>query len=342
MKKLFCLLFALLLPLTALGEGWEVSVDGTVVTFTATTGAAALTIEKVSAQVRVNSVTITPAAVGSEDCEHSYDNACDAECNVCKTTRTPAAHKGGTATCKAKAKCTVCGAEYGSPASHKEVTLAAKSATYTSTGLTAGKKCSACGKTTVAQKTIAKLTLSKVDGFKAKKVKVAKSSEIALTWNAVTGAKGYEIYQQNGSSWKKIKTTSGTSYTVKKLKSNKTYKFKVRAVVDGASGAYSSVLKVETIPETTSKLTLKAGKKQLTASWSKVSGISGYEIQYSTSKKFTKKTTKTVSAKSSSKKTTIKKLKNGKKYYVRLRAYKTVDGKKVYSDRSAVKSVKVK
>ena len=244
-------------------------------------------------------------------------------------------------------KCSVCGTITASQrviakTAHKEIAVAGKSATYTSTGLTAGKKCSVCGKITVAQKTIAKLTLSKVDGLKAKKVKVAKSSEITLAWNAVTGAKGYEIYQQNGSSWKKIKTTSGTSYAVKKLKSNKTYKFKVRAVVDGASGAYSSTLKVETIPATISKLTLKAGSKQLTATWKSVSDISGYEVQYSTSKKFTKKTTKTVKVKKSSKKTTIKKLKKGKKYYVRVRTYKTVNGKKIYSGWSTVKNVKVK
>ena len=84
----------------------------------------------------------------------------------------------------------------------------------------------------------------------------------------------------------------GQSVSHSHRKTNRTWKpniRKVRAVVDGASGAYSSALKVETIPETTSKLTLKAGKKQLTASWSKVSGISGYEIQYSTDKTFQSK-----------------------------------------------------
>ncbi len=232
--------------------------------------------------------------------------------------------------------------------SHTVVKDKAVSATYTKTGITEGSHCSVCGRVLVAQKTVSKLTLSKVDGLRAKDIKVAKACEIKLSWNKVSGAEKYEVYIKNGSKWTKLTSTSKTSYTVKKdgkknnLKADKEYQFRVRAVVDGASGAYSSVLKVETIPETTSKLTLKAGKKQLTASWSKVSGISGYEIQYSTSKKFTKKTTKTVSAKSSSKKTTIKKLKKGKKYYVRLRAYKTVDGKKVYSDWSAVKSVKVK
>jgi len=277
---------------------------------------------------------------------HTYDNACDTQCNMCNELRA-ITHTGGTATCKAKAKCTVCGAEYGSLASHKEVTLAAKSATYTSTGLTAGKKCSVCGKTTVAQNTIAKLTLGKVDGLKAKKVKVAKKSEITLTWTSLGDGVKYEVYIKNGKKWTKLTTTSKTSYTVKKdgkkkyLKADKEYQFRVRAVVDDIKGKYSSTLKVETIPSTAT-LKLKAGKKQLTASWSKVSDISGYEVQYSTSKKFSKKTTKTVKVKKSSKKTTIKKLKKGKKYFVRIRTYKTVDGKKIYSGWSTVKNVKVK
>ena len=245
-------------------------------------------------------------------------------------------------------KCSVCGTitvaqrTVAKTAHNSNITIPAVVATYSSEGKTAGKKCSACGKITIAQQTIAKLTLSKVSGLKAKDIKIAKSSEIKLVWNKVSGAEEYEVYQYVSKKWKKIKTTSSTSYTVKKLKADKEYKFKVRAVVDGANGAYSSVLTVKTVPATTSKLTLKAGKKQLTVSWSTVSDISGYEVQYSTSKKFTKKTTKTVSAKKSSKKTTIKKLTKGKKYYVRVRTYKTVNGKKIYSDWSTVKNERVK
>ena len=100
-------------------EGWEASVDGTVVTFTATTGAANLTIEDVSAQVRVNSVTITPAATGSEDCAHEYDNACDADCNLCGAIRVIEHAYVETivdATCTAAGSktytCSVCGDSY--------------------------------------------------------------------------------------------------------------------------------------------------------------------------------------------------------------------------------------
>ena len=66
-------------------------------------------------------------------------------------------------------------------------------------------------------------------------------------------------------------------------------------------------------------------------------------LEYSTSKKFTSKTTKKVTfKKGTTKKTTLKKLKSKKKYYVRIRAYKTVNGKKAYGSYSSVKSVTVK
>ena len=83
------------------------------------------------------------------------------------------------------------------------------------------------------------------------------------------------------------------------------------------------------VPKNIKLKSVKAGSKSLTVKWTKTSShVKGYEIQYSTSSKFTKKTTKTVkvtSYKTSSK--TIKKLKAKKKYYVRIRAYKTVSGK---------------
>lgn len=86
----------------------------------------------------------------------------------------------------------------------------------------------------------------------------------------------------------------------------------------------------------------KAGKKSVKVTWKKVKGIKGYQIQYSTNKKF-KKGNKTITIKSTkSTSATIKKLKSKKKYYVRMRTYKIVNGKKVYSAWSKAKSVKVK
>ena len=226
---------------------------------------------------------------------------------------------------------------------HTEVKIAAKAATYKATGLTEGKKCADCGKITVAQKTVARKKLGKVKGIKVKSVKLASGSKSTLTlsWSKVTGAEKYEIQQYVSKKWKTIKTTSKTYCTVTKLKADKSYKFRVRAVAGKYYGSYSSSFTGKTVPPgTTVKLT--AGKKLFTASWSAVADITSYEVQYSTSSKFSKKTTKTITVKAKSKKTTIKKLTKGKKYYVKVRAYKTVGKTKVYSAWSAVKSVKVK
>ena len=107
--------------------------------------------------------------------------------------------------------------------------------------------------------------------------------------------------------------------------------------------AQNERLKKETAPGKTSIKKLTAGKKKFTATWKTISGVKGYQIQYSTSKNFSKKTTKSKTVKSyKTKKQTVSKLKAKKTYYVHVRTYKTVDGKTVYSGWSSAKKVKTK
>ena len=91
-----------------------------------------------------------------------------------------------------------------------------------------------------------------------------------------------------------------------------------------------------------SKLLWKTAKntkgRKLTASWKKASEADGYQIQYAPNKKFKKAKSKTVKSTS----VTLKKLKKKTTYFVRVRAYKVVDGKKVYGKWSSVKKVKIK
>ena len=95
-------------------------------------------------------------------------------------------------------------------------------------------------------------------------------------------------------------------------------------------------------PKSVSPKKVKSAKKAISVEWKKVSGVKGYQIQVATDKKF-KKNKKTVTIKKQkTTKTTVKKLKAKKKYYVRVRTYKIVNGKKVYSSWSKVKSVKTK
>ena len=78
--------------------------------------------------------------------------------------------------------------------------------------------------------------------------------------------------------------------------------------------------------------------RKLTANWKKTSEADGYQIQYAPNKKFKKAKSKTVKSTS----VTLKKLKKKTTYFVRVRAYKTADGKKVYGKWSSVKKVKIK
>lgn len=96
-----------------------------------------------------------------------------------------------------------------------------------------------------------------------------------------------------------------------------------------------------TTPAKTKVQKISTGKKSITAQWKKVAGVSAYQVQIATNKKFSKnKKTFKVSKKST--KVKIKKLKAKKVYYVRVRSYKKVNGKKVYSKWSTVRKVKTK
>ena len=122
--------------------------------------------------------------------------------------------------------------------------------------------------------------------------------------------------------------TKGTDYTVKYSDNIKVGKATVKIKGKGKySGTVKKTFKIN--PKAVTKLALKAGSKKLTVTWKKVSGASGYEIQYGTKKDFSN--AKKAKVKKTEVKTTLKKLNAKKKYYVRIRAYKTVSGKKYYS-----------
>ena len=89
------------------------------------------------------------------------------------------------------------------------------------------------------------------------------------------------------------------------------------------------------------KATVAAKNDSVKVTIKKVAGAAGYEVQYSTSKKFTKKTTKSKTTKKTS--YTVKSLKDKTTYYVRVRAYKLdKNGKKVYSKWTSTTKVKTK
>lgn len=106
-----------------------------------------------------------------------------------------------------------------------------------------------------------------------------------------------------------------------------------------ATGAYNSATRTVTITVKPTRKTLKsvtAGKKKLTVKFTKDTKASGYQLQYSTSSKFAASKTKTLKLGKNTTSRTIKNLKSGKRYYVRIRSYTTVGGKTVYGSWSKV------
>lgn len=132
-----------------------------------------------------------------------------------------------------------------------------------------------------------------------------------------------------------------TNYTLTYSANKKIGEAKVTIKGRGHNYAGKTVKTFKIVPKTTKIQKLAKGDKKITVKWGIVKKqCSGYQIQYSTSEKFTKKTTKKVTVKSyKTTKKTIRNLKSNKKYYVRIRTYKVVKGKKYYSYWSKVKSI---
>ena len=176
----------------------------------------------------------------------------------------------------------------------------------------------------------------------ALKTKITGTGTIALTWNSVKGADGYEIYRTAGKSktYKKIASVKGkTAYIDKKKTVGTAYTYKVRAYSGKIYSAFSKAVKTMARPFRPA-LSLKAGKRQIQLSWKGVKGADGYQIYRSASKngKYTK-----IAEASAGKRTFVNKgLKSGKKYYYKMRAYERAGGKRVYSHYSEAKMSKVK
>lgn len=94
----------------------------------------------------------------------------------------------------------------------------------------------------------------------------------------------------------------------------------------------------------TSIVKLKAGKKKVTVKWDKIANVNGYQLQSSIKRNFKKNTKIVTIRKKKVTKKVLKNLKKGKKYFIRIRTFKMVNGKKniLYSAWSAVGKIRIK
>lgn len=170
-------------------------------------------------------------------------------------------------------------------------------------------------------------TFAAVDGFFV----VAPATSLATKYAADNGFTAYDPANC---------ATGNHPYAVTTVKATLFAKGKATYVCPACGNTVVKSLKKKTFKISSLKSTKK---NTIVVKTKKQAQIKGYQVQYSTSKKFTKKTTKAVKvATKKGLKKTVKGLKSGKKYYVRVRAYKMNGKKTVYSAWTAKKSVKVK
>ena len=157
-----------------------------------------------------------------------------------------------------------------------------------------------------------------------------------------------------------VPTVSSVMLDGKKLTAND-YEVSFSNAKSGAIGKYTATVTLKGDYKGTGTATysinpkpakiskLAKGKKKMTVKWKKAAknditykALDGYEIQYSLSPDFSSADTKTTTASRKAASKAIKKLQSKQTYYVRVRTYKSAGGAKLYSNWSAVKSVKVK
>ena len=303
----------------------------------------------------------------SDDTNHWH------ECSRCHDKKDEAAHDYGSDNV-----CDTCGYEKTVPHTHNLTLVAAKAATCTEGGKEAYYKCEGCGKfyedvlgtkeitdlaswgniakiahttkQTVTKATptangkivnycsVCKKTLSTTVIPKASSIKLKATS---LTYNGKVRTPKVIVKDRTGKTLVK-----NTDYTVSYAKGRKYVgKYAVKITFKGKySGTKTLYFTIK--PKATSISSLKAGSKKFTVKWKKqATQTTGYQVQYSASSKFSKAKTVTVGKnKTVSKK--ISKLSGKKKYYVRVRTYKTVkiNGKsiRIYSGWSKAKTVTTK
>ena len=304
----------------------------------------------------------------SDDTNHWH------ECSRCHDKKDEAAHDYGSDNV-----CDTCGYYKTVPHTHNLTLVAAKAATCTEGGKEAYYKCEGCGKfyedvlgtkeitdlaswgniakiahttkQTVTKATptangkivnycsVCKKTLSTTVIPKASSIKLKATS---LTYNGKVRTPKVIVKDRTGKTLVK-----NTDYTVSYAKGRKYVgKYAVKITFKGKySGTKPLYFTIK--PKATSISSLKAGSKKFTVKWKKqATQTTGYQVQVATNKKF-KKNKKTVTIKKQkTTKTTVKKLKAKKKYYVRVCTYKTVkiNGKsiRIYSGWSKTKTVTTK
>ena len=253
-------------------------------------------------------------------CRLTYSNAATAgvsmKSDVVTATITECEHSGGEATCTEKAKCEICGAEYGEPLGHDYVVIKVVEPDYRNEGYSVFE-CTRCKDSYIGNR----VPVKPIPDVEEIAVEKTTYNEVDISWKNISGVDGYYVECYVGNQWKQIGfSTDGDRVAAKLSGLSAGLKYKVRiAAYAGRFTAKFRCFYVDTVPSPVWNInTVKATDETVRISWSRNARADGYKVEWYINNQWSVKTVtgnNNISA-------VIDGLCAGTRYKVRVSAYK--------------------
>ena len=253
-------------------------------------------------------------------CRLTYSNATTAgvsmASDVVTATITECEHSGGEATCTEKAKCEICGAEYGEPLGHDYVVIKVVEPDYRNEGYSVFE-CTRCKDSYIGNR----VPVKPIPDVEEIAVEKTTYNEVDISWKNISGVDGYYVECYVGNQWKEIGfSTDGDRVAAKLSGLSAGLKYKVRiAAYAGSFTAKFRCFYVDTVPSPVWNInTVKATDETVRISWSRNARADGYKVEWYINNQWSVKTVtgnNNISA-------VIDGLCAGTRYKVRVSAYK--------------------
>ncbi len=215
-------------------------------------------------------------------CRLTYSNATTAgvsmKSDIVTATITECEHSGGEATCTEKAKCEICGAEYGEPLGHDYVVIKVVEPDYRNEGYSVFE-CTRCKDSYIGNR----VPVKPIPDVEEIAVEKTTYNEVDISWKNISGVDGYYVECYVGNQWKQIGfSTDGDRVAAKLsgLSAGLKYKVRIAAYAGSFTGKFRCFY-VDTIPSPVWNInTVKATDETVRISWNRNTRADGYKVEW--------------------------------------------------------------
>lgn len=215
-------------------------------------------------------------------CRLTYSNATTAgvsmKSDVVTATITECEHSGGEATCTKKAKCEICGAEYGEPLGHDYVVIKVVEPDYRNEGYSVFE-CTRCKDSYIGNR----VPVKPIPDVEEIAVEKTTYNEVDISWKNISGVDGYYVECYVGNQWKQIGFSTDGDRGVAKLSglsAGLKYKVRIAAYAGSFTGKFRCFY-VDTIPSPVWNINaVKATDETVRISWNRNTRADGYKVEW--------------------------------------------------------------